>query len=475
MALAQCLRALPLMPFGPMTTDHLADLIRNLWAAYENVSGRLSAFCETQDAVHRAVLRHATVEIAIRAGVVACICGDKSFEDEIPLWFKNAELKKRLRDLLKLAFRTRDQAAIELNRAPSEIDRWLDDLDVPGGGEIKSWEEAMLKAPREFKRFGARPLWRLYVGRRLWKCVSLTVPDDLREDLLKAYSRIRNRINAHLTLERRGTDDERQQHLASLVTTGRITDPLLLAQLLAGETDAIWRRHIEAFVHVNGMAPNKVVSICETYANAAAGMTEGARCFGVKPPFKLDDFVRRYLLLAENGNSPLGRTAKLVEQAMRYESDGDHANVGACLEELVRIAPTAARWHSLGRTRLKLSRLEETEKCYREALKLAPDSLDFRADMALLLANSKRAELALEELDKCSDEDKTRPVWKFVRGKALLVLARGGEAKEILLECLKAKFKVAVCYSWLARACELLGQCEEAREYRKRATELEAG
>lgn len=472
MALAQSLRVLPSVPFSSLPTDCLAAAVRDIWAAHESAAGRLSAFYENPDSVRRAVLRHATLEIAIRAGAMACFCGDKNCAAEIPIWANDCKLKQHLRNLLKLAFGTRDQAAEKLNHAPGEIDRWLDDLDVPGESDIRTWER-LLVASSDCEKAGARPLWRLYAGRRIWKSVSSIIPEDLRDDLLKAYSRIRNRVNAYLALECRGTGDERQRYLALFVMTGRIMDPLLLAQSLAGETDAIWRRHIEAFRHADGVAIDKVLSICETYANAAAAMQEGARHFGVQASVGLDDLVRRYLQIAESNQSPLGKVACLVEEAMRHESDGNNSKVAACMEELVQIAPTAARWHSLGRIRLKMGRHDEAEKCYREALVLAPALLEARADLALLLANTKRSELALAELAKCSTEDMSKPEWKFVRGKALLLLGRDNEAQTELLECLHAKFKVGVCYKWLAEACDKLGQRENAREYRKRAAELE--
>lgn len=471
--ISQSLRVLPSVPFSSLPTDCLAAAVRDIWAAHESAAGRLIAFYENPDSVRRAVLRHATLEIAIRAGAMACFCGDKNFEAEIPIWANDCKLKQHLRNLLKLAFGTRDQAAEKLNHAPGEIDRWLDDLDVPGESDIRTWERLLAANSNDCTRGGTRPLWHLYAGRRIWKSVSSIIPADLRDNLLKAYSRIRNRVNAHLALECRGTGDERQRCLALLLTAGRITDPLLLGQLLTMETDAIWRRHIEVFGYVEGMAANKFVTICETYANAGAAMKEGARCFGVQASVGLDDFVRRHLLIAESSQSPLGKIASLVEEAMRHESDGKNSKVAACMEELVQIAPTAARWHSLGRSLLKLGRVEDAEKCYRAALELAPKFWEASTDVALLLANSKRGELALDELERCSTDDRLRPEWKFVRGKALLVLGRDNEAKAELQECLLAKFKVGICYKWLAEACDNLGQREDAREYRKRAAELE--
>lgn len=468
-ALATCLRALPSMPFDSVPLPRLKDAIQACWKSYEQVASRLTAFPEAREPITRALFRHATVEIAIRAGAIACLCGDNDLSEDTPIWSKHKELKKYLRDLIR-PLGSRDKAKDQLRRSRNELDRWLDELDVPAPSDINRWENLLISVSgHSHARLSTRPLWRLYVGRRVWNSVASEIPADLHDELLRAYCRIKRGVCAYLRLERRGTEADRRRQLVFLAVTGRIVDPLLRAQLVGGETDRLWARHIEAACQIENSPTVDIIGLCETYANAASAFEEGAAAFGMRLPMKLDDFVRAYLLKVEEGGNPLAEIVK-------HDNAGDYEKAASSIEKLLETQPTSATsWHSLGRLRVRQEHYDNAETCYRKALEFNPQSSDVRGDLAILLAGLGRGDEAIAELAQCTDEQKCQKEWTFAHAIALLCAGRAEEAREEFLKCVTARFKLGPCYRGLAEACEKLGDLKGALEYKKRMDELHAG
>lgn len=92
------------------------------------------------------LVRHATVELAVRAGALAWLDGDPPVEKEVPTWSVDEALGDFLREALKGSFKTRDAAVPKLNECAgenspgeSEVDRWFDEFDVPSPKHIRNW------------------------------------------------------------------------------------------------------------------------------------------------------------------------------------------------------------------------------------------------------------------------------------------------------------------------------------------------
>jgi tetratricopeptide (TPR) repeat protein len=263
--------------------------------------------------------------------------------------------------------------------------------------------------------------------------------------------------------------------LIFLAVTGRITDPLLRVQLVGGESDRLWARHIEAVCQIKGLPTMDIIGLCETYANATSAYEEGATTFGMRLPMKQDDFVRACLLKVEEGGSPLAEMARLIDEASKHENAGDYEKAASCIERLLELDPKSpTRWHTLGRIRTRQKCHQEAEHCYRRSLEIDPQSANVRGDLAILLAGLGRANEAITELDKCTDEQKLLKEWAFAHAIALLRSGRGEEAKKEYLKCVTAHFKLGPCYSGLTEACKNLGDLKAAREYKKRMEELDA-
>src|SRR5207245_5140852 len=158
------------------------------------------------------VFRHIAVELAIRAGALAYLCNDADVQDDRPVWSGDVELKRHLRALMKMVG-TREKSAEDLWQSKSEVGRWLDNLDVPPASAIGKWESLLAVGDngRE-SNSGDRPVWRLYVGRRIWNSIHKCIHDELQDDVLRAYCRIKRRVHAYLLLERRGTPNENLRH-----------------------------------------------------------------------------------------------------------------------------------------------------------------------------------------------------------------------------------------------------------------------
>jgi tetratricopeptide (TPR) repeat protein len=471
-ALAICLRELPGFPLGTIPLEQLAEWLRDYWNHYERTSGLLSSISQHQEEANRPLIRHAVVELAVRAGALAYLCNDADAQGDKPIWSQDAELKQYLRALMR-AVGTRDDSAENLRQSKSEVGRWLDDLDVPPPSAIRKWESLLaVDAQGTKSQSNGQSLWRLYVGRRIWNSMHAIIPDALQDDLPSAYSRIKHRVHAYLRLEKRITQDENRQRAILLVLRGRISDVLLAAQVMNGESDVIWRRHIEAVLQIDGAPTTNIVRLCQTWA-AVFSIFDDSECVG--KPKTFDEFIRAYYLKAERGGTPPADYARLLEELSRRESKWDLDGAAACAMRLVSIAPFAAgSWHALGRIRRFQKNREATELCFRTALKLDPTTLDARTDLVVHLAFAARIDEAQEVLDGCADEQKIRVEWRFAHGLVLLSLQQTQDAMRELLKCAQEGFVPGVCYQFAAIAAEILSLPKEVREYRKRAAELGA-
>jgi tetratricopeptide (TPR) repeat protein len=468
-SLACCIRNLRGLHFALLPEDQPQGWILAIWKSYEAAANILSALPEDGSSYSSALLRHGTIELALRAGAVACLCNDIRIEDQ-PFWSKHAELRKQIRKVCSSSG-SRDELAKKLVVSPTELDRWLDELDTPGVGYIAKLEElTAAKLASVFSGLGTLPLWRLYVGRRVWESVRQEIPTPMREELLQAYSRIQKRVHAYHSLDpKRGSTDSNLR-LMHLVITGRVTDPLLRMQLVGGEADLLWRKHIDAVCQVAGVATIDVLGICEMYSNAAsAGQTFCQHLDAAA----LDNLVHHYLEKAANESSTWGRAVRLTDDAQAFENSNDYAHAAECIERLVTIWPkSAAHWNSLGRIRIKEGRPDDAERRYRRSLELAPQSFDARLDLAHLLVMLHRPSDAIEELKRCDASLIDRKEWLFAHGRTLLALGKAKEAVEEFNKCLKQEFKIGACYKLLAEAFQTLRRPNDALECRKRAAEF---
>ncbi len=101
-ALAACLRELPGLTSRSIPLDRLAEWIRNYWSGYERTSGLLSSISQRREHANVPLLRHAAVELAVRAGALAYLCNDAVVQDDRPIWSQDVELKRHLRALMKM-------------------------------------------------------------------------------------------------------------------------------------------------------------------------------------------------------------------------------------------------------------------------------------------------------------------------------------------------------------------------------------
>jgi hypothetical protein len=469
-AIAVCLRELPGLPLDPIPLRSLAERIRNYWSQYEQTSGLLTSISEHREQTIVPLLKHGAVELAVRAGALAYLCGDTDVSDDRPVWSQDEQLKQHLRTLMKIVG-SRDKSAGVLWQSKSGIGRWLDSLDMPAAAVIEKWESLLAaSANGRDSNSGDRALWRLYVGRRIWKSIRDHIPDELKDDILRAYCRVKRRIHAYLILERRGAPDQNRECAMLLALNGRIADPLLAAQVINGETDVLWRRHLEAILQIDGVPTIDIVRLCQTWA-AVFAIFEDPRC--VRRPKHFDDFVRTYYLKAERGGTPSAEYAKLLEELNRHERKWDFNGAAVCAVRLVALAPFApGSWHALGRIRRYQKNREATEWCFRKARELDPTALDARTDLVVHLVFAARISEASEVLENCTGEQKTRVEWRFAHGLVLLSSQRTQEAMLELLKCAQEGFVPAVCYQFAAIAAEILNLPKETREYRKRAAEL---
>ncbi len=263
-ALESALRATPALPFA---SDDLTKAILNIWKGYEHVSGRITAFSAHRDSVLRAMLRHATAELAVRAAAMACLCDDPSSAEDRPLWSTHKQLQKHLKTLN--TFGSRERAVQALSTSKGVMDRCLDYLEIPDAGVIRRWDDHLSRATPPGPRFGAHHLWRLFVGRRVWEQIEKTVPKDMRGELLRAYSRIKRKLMTNIRM-RTTTEENRTRMLKLLLVLGRISDPGLVTRIVQGEQDPLWRRHIEALC-VNAKSPTlNIIDVCREYASGAS-------------------------------------------------------------------------------------------------------------------------------------------------------------------------------------------------------------
>jgi tetratricopeptide (TPR) repeat protein len=471
-ALATALRSLPQLPFQPVPQETFAAHLRYHWTEYDQLCEMLSSFPDHAEAVRRCIVRHITLEFAIRAAAIAELCDDPQSQEDAPPWSKHSQLKKHLKKLAALCYESQEQAAKDLGTSRNELSRWLNELDIPPNGAIREWDKLLTQSPKHAIAFGQYHLWRLYVGRRIYNSLQAQVPKDLAAELYRIYSRVKQRIRWYL-LRYKPPTEVRGRLLDYLLATARIKDPLLAADLLNSATDPIWRRHIETFCQVDGFPSITLPILCEIYANSSFGRQEASKILRRPPPVTFDEGLRRTLVETDKGEGPIADSLRTYEIGARMQANGDLPQLAGLLEaQTSGSEKLPAHWASLGRVRQLQGRLAEAEACFRKAVALLPTFLDLRTDLAFFLANTGRPAEALQTLDECTTEQKQNAQWKFVCGRALLLAGRAAEAKEMLLVCAKEPYKFGAAFLWLAQACETLGDKQGAKEYRKRAAEL---
>jgi len=471
-ALATALRSIPQLPFIPVSHQKLTGLVRRIWAEYDRLCEVLSSFPDYQDAVNLCIVRHVTLELAVRAAAMGELCADPPAQEDAPIWSKHAELKKHLKKLLQMSYETQEAAADDLRHSRNEVSRWLNEIDIPPNGAIRDWDKRLDRRPKQDIQFGKHYLWRLYVGRRVFDSIHTILPKDLRPEVLQVYGRIKSRIQAHISL-RKVPPENKLLMLQHLVCTGRISDAGLAFDLLTGATDRLWRRHIEAICQVDGSHTLPFIAIAEMYANAAFGREQACKRLGVTPTDSLDEGIRYILAKTDTGQGPTADALRFYELGARLEAHGAYPRLAEMIAEQTRLQPgSSAHWGCLGRLRQREGRIQDAEDCFRTAIDLHPTFLDYRTDLAFLLANTGRPAAAIVVLEKCTAEHKQTAQWKYVSGRALLLAHRHAEAREMLLECVKEPYKFGAAFLWLAQASEALGDKQAAREYRKRSAEL---
>lgn len=479
-AIALCLAAHPSCPFGERGNLELATELRRLWAKHEEVSGRLTALPSSHDVV-RVLIRQATVELAVRAGALAWLSGDAPVDEVVPIWSTDEGLRRSLREALERSFCTRDEAVAKLHQSSggnspgeSEVDRWFDELDIPAPNHIRKWDGVLADAESAPNSTGSgTPLFRLYVGRRIWETVKGIVPADIQEEILRAYCRIKRSVFSHLANENPvgvGDENQRQRALAILVT-GRITDSRMARQILGDQSDPLWRRHVEAVMKVSGASTTGLVELCQVWL-AVAGV------YGKVPPDRrpalLDDFVRIYFQKAESGGNPSAEYARLLEMAKRYESNGEWEKAEVCAKQLIQLAPRASGPRELlGTLCLFQDRPNDAVMLYHAALQLEPKNLTARGKLVSLLGTLRQFEEAEKYLFECPQEQRNESDWLFAHGKLLLDRGDSTLAKTEFLKCVNRGFMLRLCYQLLAVAAARLGETNEEREYQKRAREFE--
>ena len=476
-ALAACLVSHPSCHFGNAKEDDLAEQLRLLWAKYEEVSGRSTTSPRPQEIV-RVLIRHATVELAIRAGGLAWLDGDPAAEEEFPAWSADEALGTVLREALEVSFKTRDEAVAKLNQrahgnspGESEVDRWFDELDIPAPNHIRHWDMISSTATSTAGAVGGRNrLFRTFVGRRIWLAARGVAPAEMLAEITGTYCRIKRSIFNCFSKETAGRDEALRQRVLALVVTGRITDPRMAHQLLGDQSDPLWRRHVAAAMDIGGAPTAGFAELWQTWIAIAD-------IYGEVPPDRrpanLDDFARIYFRKAEVGGNPSAEYARLLEMATRYESHGELDEAETCVRHLIQLAPSASGpWEFLGTLHLFQNRPDDAVKCYSTALRLEPGNITARGKLISLLGSRGRFSEAEHCLLACPQEQRDESDWLFAKGDLLLEQGRYAQAKTELLKCVSRKFMLHICYQLLAIAAAGLGQTSEEREYQKRAKEF---
>lgn len=468
-ALTTLLRALPQLPIEAVPQNDLQEVLFSIWAGYDHLCEILSSFPDHTEILRHCLLRQLSLDLAIRAAAIAEMCGAPAEEESLPIWSKHAELTKHLKKLFGV-FSSLEAGADAMHSSRNEVNRWLNELDTPPPSAISIWDDLLHQSPKLGITFGKYHLWRLYVGRAIYSFGLSFLPKEFLDELLKQYCRVKRKIRFHLS-QRKINPDDSAFMIRFLMCVARIPDPLLAADLLHSETDLLWRRHLEASCHVQGLQTMNLSALVELYANAAYGHEQASKLMGIK--YSQSTFYEgfRYSLeKTDKGKGPLADTMRLLENVQRKNSPGV-AEKARLLESYLEANPTSdGAWDAVGRAHQEQGQYAEAEHCFRNAIHLNPEFLDHRTDLAFLLTKMARPNDALVELEKCSPEHKATTQWKFVCGRALLLQGRPSEAKSLLLECVKEPYKFGVAYLWLAESCEALG--EDGKEFRKRAAEL---
>jgi tetratricopeptide (TPR) repeat protein len=119
---------------------------------------------------------------------------------------------------------------------------------------------------------------------------------------------------------------------------------------------------------------------------------------------------------------------------------GDYREAAAALERAIALAPDEAKYHiQLGRVRLVMKELEESEKCFRRALDLLPrDRFSGpHAALGLVLSMQKQHEAALKEFQKCREIEPENSVFHYALGAQYDILGRKDEAIDSFKEYLR--------------------------------------
>jgi tetratricopeptide (TPR) repeat protein len=477
-ALAQCIKAHPALPFDDVADEELADAIRALWSTHEHIAGLLTALPTSRELV-RLYVRHVVVSLGIRAGAIAWLNGDQLAKDDIPPWAADDTYRRFLGEMLRTAFGTRDKTVAKLSElaatnspGESEVDRWLDDLDIPAPNHIRNWDKVLAAASgAQDSNLNHHTLFRVCVGRRLWQSLGAVIPADLQDEALRAFVIITKAVHGYLMLETRGDAMQQRRRAITTALGGTITDPLLAFQVTQSVADPLWRAHVEALVAVDEVPTLGIVELSQTWLAVAKiydGLDEARR-----PP-SVDEFARLYFRKAEMGGSPSAEYAKLAEMGHRYLTNGELQKAATIAHRLIHLAPQASGpWELMATIRLFERRYDEAVTYFTKALHLEPRNITARGKLVTHLSSREQLGEAERILFEAAHNERDSTNWLFAHGNLLIRQKRYREAKEELLKCVRRGFLPRICYQLLVVAAAWLDEPDEQREYEKRAKEFE--
>ncbi len=154
---------------------------------------------------------------------------------------------------------------------------------------------------------------------------------------------------------------------------------------------------------------------------------------------------------------------------------GSRAGAVRCWQRCLDLAPDYAdAWHSLGRDALQRGAFEEAADRLRQALEIDPNMPSALLSLAEALVGLDRLEEALDAAKRHVELAPRSAAGWFQRGQIHFRLAQYGEAKRCHETALRLDPEARPVYHALARACERLGQTQEAERYRQEFARREA-
>lgn len=176
---------------------------------------------------------------------------------------------------------------------------------------------------------------------------------------------------------------------------------------------------------------------------------------------RIDDAERCYRdLLSRDPRHVRGR----VNLAGLLMHRGDHAGaereLTAAAPHAGALAPTVVV--AMADLRMRQDRLQESERAYREAIRLAPGDLRAKAGLLGALLGQERAADALAEIDRFAAAAPGQPIWEDSRAEAFMQLERHDEARATIERALAAHGPSAVRHALLGRINEQAGDLSAA-------------